>query len=338
MKRYIFFILTLALFTSCYQEINLDEYRITPKIVINCAAFTDAPITASVTRTWFYPENTPYVKLPHAKVELYVNGNFVEQMKWQPLETKTETRSNVPDSVFASGYVPKGGDRIKMVASNPGYQTVYAEDVVPAKAPITNIEYSTRKVDLGPQASYYSVYSVNDNQQIMNTEYLEVMYKVTFKDEPGQDNYYMIQVNLPAEDYGYGGAYNIWAKIYFIDPILKDYDMPIDGALGFDGLFNEYGCLFTDRDIKGQEYTLKLKEYVSPDSNYKKRQIILYSISEAYYQYILSLQKVAGSTVDGGLGNIGFAEPIQVYSNVVDGTGILGTSQYDSRDIEIKAE
>lgn len=329
MKRYIFFILTLALFTSCYQEINLDEYRTAPKIVINCAAFTNVPLTASVTRTWFYTENTPYVKLPNAKVELYVNDNFVEQMKWQPLKAKTETRSSVPDSVFASGYVPKGGDRIKIVASNPGYQTVYAEDVVPHEVPIINLEHTERKVTMNSQNYYYE-----NGQMIEDKDFIEVTYNVTFQDMADLDNYYVIQVSGPWN----GGGY-MYVDLSYIDPILKDQNTAIDNALGFDGVNNRSGCLFTDRDIKGKEYTLKLKELISARlSDPKKRRITLYSLSESYYQYILSLQKVAGSTVSGGLGNIGFAEPIQVYSNVVDGTGILGTSQYDVRYIEISTE
>ena len=36
----------------------------------------------------------------------------------------------------------------------------------------------------------------------------------------------------------------------------------------------------------------------------------------SYFLYLLSLQKIAGSTLEGGLGNIGLAEPLRVYSNV----------------------
>ena len=42
---------------------------------------------------------------------------------------------------------------------------------------------------------------------------------------------------------------------------------------------------------------------------------------------MLSLQKIAGSTLEGGLGNIGLAEPLRVYSNVEGGTGIMDTLQ-----------
>lgn len=325
---YILPVLVLLLLTSCYKEINLDEYRTPPKIVINCAAFTNAPVTASVTRTWFYTENTPYVKLPNAKVELYVNGDFKEQMKWQPL-TKEDKSENIPDSVFASGYIPKEGDKIKIVASNSGYQTVYAEDVVPHEIPIINLEHTERKVTINSQGYYYE-----NGQMIEDKDYVEVTYKITFQDIPDEDNYYMIQVNAP-----WNGDNYMYVDLSYIDPILKDQDTVIDGALGFDGINNRNGCLFTDRDIKGKEYTLRVKELFSTHfSNSAKRRVILYSISEAYYQYLLSLQKVSGSTVDGGMGNIGFAEPIRVYSNVEGGAGILGTSQYDSRDIEIVVE
>ena len=83
-KYYTFILLLLSLsLSSCYKEIDLDKYRTQPKIVINCAISPDNVIMASVTRTWFYPESTPYVKLPHAKVDLYINDEYVEQMKWE---------------------------------------------------------------------------------------------------------------------------------------------------------------------------------------------------------------------------------------------------------------
>lgn len=320
-------VLAILLLVSCYQEINLDEYRTTPKIVINCAASTGSSVTASVTRTWFYTENTPYVKLPDAEVELYVNGDFVEQMKWQPLKgTKTK---NIPDSVFVSGYIPKEGDKIRIVASHSGYQTAYAEDVVPHEVGIINLEHTERKVTINSQNYYYE-----NGQMIEDKDYMEVIYKITFQDIPDEDNYYMIQVSGP-----WNGDDYMYVDLSYIDPILREQNTVMDGALSFDGINNRNGCLFTDRDIKGKEYTLKLKELISiRDNRSGKRCITLHTLSEDYYQYLLSLQRVSGSTLGGGLGNLGFAEPIRVYSNVEGGTGILGTSRHDSRDIEVVIE
>ena len=63
--------------------------------------------------------------------------------------------------------------------------------------------------------------------------------------------------------------------------------------------------------------------------------ISIYSLSESYFLYLLSLQKIAGSTLEGGLGNIGLAEPLRVYSNVEGGTGILGGNQHSETTITL---
>ena len=59
----------------------------------------------------------------------------------------------------------------------------------------------------------------------------------------------------------------------------------------------------------------------------KERSINLYALSESYYQYLLSLEKISASTLSGSLSNIGLAEPLRVYTNVNNGTGILGACQ-----------
>lgn len=40
-------------------------------------------------------------------------------------------------------------------------------------------------------------------------------------------------------------------------------------------------------------------------------------------------------TLEGGLGNIGLAEPLRVYSNVEGGTGILGGNQHSETTITL---
>ena len=107
------------------------------------------------------------------------------------------------------------------------------------------------------------------------------------------------------------------------DPVLSENINILDGAMGFDGLDN-HSFLFTDKQISGQTYTLKFKETCKENPDGSTISIYLYSLSQSYYQYILSIQKISGSTLEGALGNLGFGEPIRVYSNIEGGSGILG--------------
>ena len=78
MKHLLYTLLLGVFLTSCYRKIDLDEYRTTPKMVINSVVSPDTVVMASITRTWFYPDKKPYVNLPHAHVELYINNQYIE--------------------------------------------------------------------------------------------------------------------------------------------------------------------------------------------------------------------------------------------------------------------
>jgi hypothetical protein len=56
----------------------------------------------------------------------------------------------------------------------------------------------------------------------------------------------------------------------------------------------------------------------------------LQSISESYYQYLKSM------TSNGG-GDDFFSEPVQVYSNITNGIGILGSYTQSSKVVELPA-
>ena len=54
MKHLLYTLLLGVFLTSCYRKIDLDEYRTTPKMVINSVVSPDTVVMASITRTWFY--------------------------------------------------------------------------------------------------------------------------------------------------------------------------------------------------------------------------------------------------------------------------------------------
>lgn len=56
MKHLLYTLLLGVFLTSCYRKIDLDEYRTTPKMVINSVVSPDTVVMASITRTWFYPD------------------------------------------------------------------------------------------------------------------------------------------------------------------------------------------------------------------------------------------------------------------------------------------
>lgn len=313
MKYITFFIVLLVLsgvlFTSCYKEIDLEKYRPTPKVVINTALAADSLITASITRTWFFTdtETNPNVYLTRAKVDLYINDAYKETMNWEPYE------ENSPAGCFVSTTLAREGDKIKIVATDKEYGTAWAEEVVPKPIKIENI-------------------AINITQGV--DEETIISYQITFKDIPDEKNFYLIQIEIDS----YGKLYPISID-YSSDPVLSHNESLLNNAFGYDGLEHTFGCLFTDELIAGKEYTLKMKEKVSSYADPTGERIItLYNLSESYYQYLLSLQKLNGSQLTNDLVVIGFAEPLRIYSNIKGGTGILGTSQHNTHSVEISAD
>lgn len=306
MKHLPYIILLGVVLTSCYKKIDLDEYRTTPKIVINSTVSPDTVVMASITRTWFYPDKNPYVNLPHAHVDLYINDQYIERMQWKALHTSNQT-----DSLFFSNTVPEEGDRIKIIASTPEYGTATAEDIIPKKVPIKEVKYTIKKGEGIYQEAY--------------TDYYEIYYEVTFDEFPEKDNYYLARITQI--EYYYNNPSQATVEVDYIDPVFKEQDAILNGSMAFNGLEKRGGALFTDQSMNGQTYTLQIKEIATRLDETEQRAVSIYSLSESYFLYLLSLQKIAGSTLEGGLGNIGLAEPLRVYSNVKGGTGILGGNQ-----------
>lgn len=315
MKHLLYTLLLGVFLTSCYRKIDLDEYRTTPKMVINSVVSPDTVVMASITRTWFYPDKKPYVNLPHAHVELYINNQYIETMQWKTLNNPRNP--DQPDTLFLSNTIPAEGDRIKIVASTPEYGTVTAEDIIPKKVPIKNASHTIKKG--------------NGVYQGTISDYFEIYYEVTFDEFPEKNNYYLAKITQIKT--GYYGYYE--TKIDYIDPVFKEQDAILDESMAFNGLEKRGGALFTDQSINGQTYTLQIKETTAELDETEQRIISIYSLSESYFLYLLSLQKIAGSTLEGGLGNIGLAEPLRVYSNVEGGTDILGGNQHSETTITL---
>ncbi len=315
MKHQLYTLLLGVFLTSCYRKIDLNEYRTTPKMVINSVVSPDTVVMASITRTWFYPDKKPYVNLPHAHVELYINNQYIETMQWKTLNNPRNP--DQPDTLFLSNTIPAEGDRIKIVASTPEYGTVTAEDIIPKKVAIKNASHTIKKG--------------NGVYQGTISDYFEIYYEVTFDEFPEKNNYYLAKITQIKT--GYYGYYE--TEIDYIDPVFKEQDAILDESMAFNGLEKRGGALFTDQSINGQTYTLQIKETTAELDETEQRIISIYSLSESYFLYLLSLQKIAGSTLEGGLGNIGLAEPLQVYSNVEGGTGILGGNQHSETTITL---
>lgn len=300
-----------VLLISCYTEIDLEKYKPAPKAVLNSVVTPDSIVMASISKTWFFTEKNTNVGLEDATVNLYINNEYKERMKW---EITDEEQLNI-NGIYTSTIIPKPGDVIKIVADTK-YGIIQAEDTVPAKTDIMNVKFTHTDYE------YYGR---------INTD---IKYEITFQDNKDQNDFYLIRISSTYLN-SHTGIFD-----YSSDPIFIGHKSILEGSLDGKFLGGQGGRTFTDQTINGKQYTLIIKETDSQNI-YKigktcKRKITLYTLSRAYYQYLTSLQYIEDDQLINDMANYGLSEPKRIFSNIQGGTGILGATHLASEIIDLR--
>jgi hypothetical protein len=158
-------------------------------------------------------------------------------------------------------------------------------------------------------------------------------YKVSFSNPVGVSNYYRLVVNNRTS---VNGRISISEYRNDIEDIVFG-----SGKNNLDGLFAETGYdpynVFSDELIDGATHTItfihnqdfyinnKQIYYTDTSLHYERSLTIdLQSISRAYYLYLKSLKAL-------GLSESFMAEPVQIYTNIDKGLGILGARTHKLR-------
>lgn len=303
--KIVLFTTAIMLFTSCYQDLDLGIHKSTPIAVLNSIVSTDTVVMASISRTWFYTEMNNNITLKDAKVKLFVNGTFHENLKYT--ESQSEELNCI--GMYLSEYYPAEGDVIK-IETETIYGTVSAQDIVPKIVEIENVTTSKRKYSKWGQ------------------EYYDITYNISFTDIPNEHNYYFIRID--------DAMCNI---DYSLEPVFVAQN---DNSTGISEkkIYGMWGRHFDDELFNGKKYTLRLREYQISEFDmendlYKHRKIQLFSISQDYYKYLRSLVLIDESKANDDFANLGISEPLKIFSNITGGTGILGASRLSTYQIKI---
>lgn len=322
MRKTIWAATFMPLFASCYSDIDFDNQIPDALPVINAVATPDTVVMASVSRTYAASEELTGIQLRDAAVSLFVNGELYGQMTPKVFDvdipvgstgTSEELRKN--KVVYMSDYVPSPHDRIAIEA-HTDCGNARVEDVVPEAVAIDDakVEYAVVLTDWG------------------SFEY-HIDYKIRFHDNPAQKNYYFLTVG-PVDDWDAGMVF-----INYVDPVFEMQNQDMAETIAGDGaLENSWGMTFDDTLINGMDYEMTVKEEVQfhfhDEGAAVLREVRLYSVSEDYYKYLRSVLKDK-SREDSALGDLGFYEPVEIFSNVEGGVGILGAQCCARRLVKI---
>ena len=296
---------------GCYDDFT-PKIDVKPVLCLNARICAGEAIEPLVTRSWLYTDvaGEEDHSVSDSQTKLYVNGEVVD-----------------------AGYIPKEGDRIRIVVDSPTYGKAESEVKVPSRPVIKDVKW---------KAEATSAAVGSDNDEEMNGRVLfNILVELTVDDSAAEDNYYNLSYhgyNYNPEDYSYFG---IGQLQYDAEPIFSEHISVFESFYGADA----YGfTFFSDRQFAGGCYTLTLQfsnlhySIHSPvhDDRYFDLGLVLYlsSISDSFYKYANYQWQVTDGIV-GDLGDVGLGDPIWGYSNVSTGAGVVVAESYSSYTIDL---
>tara|TARA_Y100001954_G_scaffold89729_1_gene98249 strand:+ start:1751 stop:2635 length:885 start_codon:yes stop_codon:yes gene_type:complete len=292
------------LFASCDIVVDLDIPEHERVLVVNSILTTDSMINASISHSVgaFDASSISYVN--NATVEVYEDGVLLGEMDEQASLSYDSSGELDSTYVYNFNQNPVAGKIYSYEIVHPDYEAVRAETTVPAEVKL----------------------NVNDVTLLSEQDY-EKHFRVRFSfNDAREDNFYRLRLRNPNTYYGFA---------YFES---NDASMISSAGVQSDGA-TFYGdeALFDDGMFNGTEKEISIDFFDSKSLWFEEEGIEvqfileLTSVSESYYTYIRSLR----AHFDNQDQFIFAGEPVQVFTNIENGLGVLGSMSLDTVLLEL---
>ena len=323
------------LLSSCEKEIEFKGEQTDPKLVINSLMEPGQPVKANISKSFFFLDNQANTTAPDDLVaSLYVNGNLLREMTphydtvvsydiWDP----NDPNLGRVQKVYTYDYCPVVGDIIKITASANGF-----DDVEATTSPLPNGVDCHANVEVLEWTSYYQ-YSYDD----VDDEFVVVDSLLSFYGD------LVLTLDITDPNPGQSDCFKIYVENWKRDMHSKnsirnyfEYDDPVFGSalpnneyIDFDDIDTKPQGVFTDVLFDGRTYQLKFKMRVEMtldeeyDPDFFQLPIRLEHLSKEYYYYLNTCDQ-------GDMSMQLYAEPIQTYTNVKGGYGIVAGRAVDT--------
>jgi len=306
-------------FSGCINEMKFTEDQQLGEIVVNCLLSPDSLVKANITNSRFFLKpDSSFSVVRGLTIQLKANNIFKENLK-------------LKGSNYVSTYRIASGDKITLIIKDPVKgKLLNAETQVPQKVIINHIDSL-----LEFPGSSFSIHDTILSNGIKHTDTLGLAvnsiqnFSIHFIDAPDTINFYRISAILR---HTYADNKQVEKKmiLYPNDPAIER----IDGADIFDANSNRNFNIISDKLFDGKSYGLKIYSKMTyfkatpdkikyPSANLPqipvKSEIIfdLQAISIDFFNYLKTV-KYNNSDLQY------FSEPVQIYSNINNGTGIFG--------------
>lgn len=314
--RYIILLLSAVLLTGCYEDFT-PEIGTKPVLCLNSLITAGEPIEVRVTRTWMFNDE---------------NAERNHEVK----DAVVTVLAN--DKVVGTDYLPKEGDRIRIVAESQTYGLATAEVLVPVAKPVGKVKVSPTVTDIWKGDENFFHY------EMLADVNFNLYVEMDVNDPAGALNYYQFGYNWssPVASDGMQMFY-VGDLKYDSEPIFKEHIGVFETVMGNDE--DTRFAFFSDRQFEGKTYTLHLN--FTGNSYHVKSQyydeslldcavtLYLTTVSQSYYNWAVYKWNV-DEGVTGDLSDIGLAESKWGYSNVSTGAGVVAAQSSSKFTINLK--
>lgn len=330
-KLLILALAVVTILTSCVKEIEFKGEQMDSKLVINCVAEVGQPVKAYVGKSIFFLDDDKNMEAPADLVAmLYVNGNRIGQMTpqvdtvWSQGFYWTDEYTYDLWRNYTYPYVPEVGDVVKITASANGFDDVDGES---SSLP-DHTQCGIKDVRQTESFSWGEYDEEVGDTVLYCYETYELILELTDL-HPNETDLFRLYID---QRHHYFEGYDQDKFQYYA--FIEDYSDPVFSAASagdmgvIDQLEGQTGT-FTDQFFDGRSYALKLlvgfyyTKTVTAEVDFSQIAVYLEHITKEYYNYLNTCDQ-------GSEASQLFAEPIQTYSNVNGGYGIVGGRAVDT--------
>ncbi|MDW8419864.1 MAG: DUF4249 domain-containing protein [Chitinophagales bacterium] len=289
---------------SCTRDLDIELPEPQKKLVLNgILTAGQSPAISVETNSGMHADSFPH-SVKTARVILTERGG------WSDTLLAYTSSDNYTYYLSPANRTIQQGKIYEIFAMDNKLPPVFAVTTVPDSVAFdaTNLQRNKIMTDINNIKIYYDEFNLS------------------FKDAPGEKNFYSLSVTYIDTIMQIDGNGNLvhtpiltTGCIRTSDAqIVQSSDIPVEDDRTS---FNCYSSLiFSDKFIQGKSVNIPIQimrsydEYHAQNPVYK---ITLHHLSESYYQYLVTLN------LQNRFRNNPFAEPVQVYNNIQNGLGIF---------------
>ena len=311
-KTYIAILLTAILITSCQKVIEFNGEITDPIITVNSLLTPDSVVSAQISYSRFFLSNdTLFSLIDNAQTNLFVNGALKETLSY-----------NISKGLYVGTYKSVAGDSLRLEVKIPGKNDVACATSLKSTPVISSIDTNT--VSTNKKRPITVTRPIDLTHIKLDTIGYGFEHKMScvlhFTDDGTERNYYRLAVTTKTT-MGTKKTYSY--SVNFDDVVSGNTNNNIGPPTSL--VSNKYN-IFDNQLFKGKSYDLKFSILynnnvflpgIIKNPNSQEITINLQKISHSYYLYLQTRAAINTRNF--------FAEPVQVYSNVDGGLGIMGT-------------